>query len=143
MVESKNFVFSLLLTVKMAGSIKLFQFLQKCYQTIGIHPSQRNHKPLLINCTKWIFVICQTQLLFSTVAFFVFEAESMFEYGFGFFALIAIINGIVIYLILIWQSENIVEFIENCEDFIVESKCGTFPCFNFQLKSFENYDVFF
>lgn len=62
--------------------------------------------------------------MFATAAFFVMEADSMFEYGLAFFVLIAIISSIVVYVIFIWQSENTVKFIEHCEEFIAKSECG-------------------
>lgn len=120
---NKNSAVSSVLVVNMAGSIKIFQLFRKCHQTIGIHPPQPNQKQPLINWIKWIFVICLAQLMFATAAFMVFEAKSMFDYGLAFLLSIAIINSLVVYLIFIWQTENIVKFIGNCEDFIVESKC--------------------
>lgn len=51
-----------------------------------------------------------------------FQAKSMFEYGLAFCILIAMINGIAIYSIFIWQSENTLKFIHNCEEFVETSK---------------------
>lgn len=107
----------------MAGSIKLFQFIQKCHQTIGICPTQPDHKQCSTYPTQAIFLICSTLWMLIMAAFLVFKAKSMFDYGFGFFVLIATINCIVVYLIFIWQSVNTVKFIANCEAFIEQSKC--------------------
>lgn len=120
---NKNSAVSSVLVVNMAGSIKIFQLFRKCHQTIGIHPPQPNQKQPLINWIKWIFVILQSQFLFAMVAFLVFDAESMFDYGLAFFLLISIMNTIVVSLIFIWQTENTEKFIKNCEEFIAESKC--------------------
>lgn len=57
-----------------------------------------------------------------TVAFLMFEANSMFDYGYTFFVLVTIITAIGVYLIFIWQSENELGFIENCEEFVEKSK---------------------
>lgn len=107
----------------MVGSIKLFQFIQKFHQTIGIYPSsQPNRKQHSINLTNTIFLICSVQNMFATAAFLVFEANSMFDYGFPIFSIIGIINGVVIYLTFIWQSKNTLKFIEFSERFIEKRK---------------------
>lgn len=85
----------------MAGSIQLFQFVQRFHQTIGIYPCQSNQKQHPINWTQAIFSICSAQSMLTTAAFLVFEAKSMFECGLVFFILITMINAIVIYLIFI------------------------------------------
>lgn len=52
-----------------------------------------------------------------------FEAtKSMFDYGFGFFMLVDIINVTVIYLLFVWQLESTIKYIENCEMFVGKSK---------------------
>lgn len=106
----------------MTGSVKLFQFVQQCGQIVGIHPCQSNQKYLSTSLTRTIFLICWTQCVFTTVGFFVFEAKSMFAYGFSCSIAICVINAIVVYLIFIWQSGNTLKFIENCEGFIDKSK---------------------
>lgn len=106
----------------MAGSIKLFQFVQKYNQIIGIYSSQSTTMQGSINSTQAFFWISCAQIWFTIAAFLVFEANSMFDYGFEFFAFISIINGIAIYSIFIWQSQNTLKFIENCERFIEKRK---------------------
>lgn len=61
--------------------------------------------------------------MFTNAAFLAFEAESMFSYGLAFYVLIAMINGIVIYLSFIFQIENTLKYIGTCEEFIAKSKC--------------------
>lgn len=46
----------------------------------------------------------------------------MFDYGFGFFTFICIMNITVIYLKFIWQSQITLKFIGNCEGFIGKSE---------------------
>lgn len=62
------------------------------------------------------------QFLSATAAFLVFDAKSMFNYGFVFFALVTITNSIVVYSIVVWKSQNTLKFIKNCEGFIKNSK---------------------
>lgn len=119
----RSALFSLRSLVKMVKPIALLQFLQKFHQIIGIFPFQPNRKQYLTKWNRTIFLVSTTQFLFASTAFLMFDAKSIFDYGFGFCVLICIINPNVIYLIFIWQSENTLKFIENCEAFIEKSKC--------------------
>lgn len=121
MVET-HFVLSLLTTVIMTGSIKLFQHIQKFHQIVGIHSSQSNQKQWSAILGKTIFLISSAQLTFTIVAFLLFDAKSMFDYGLAFYILIALINNTGNYLFFIWRSENTFKFIENCVGFIEKRK---------------------
>lgn len=101
----------------MAGSLKFLQLFQKFHEIIGI--SQR---PFSIKSRKTIFLICNAQFELTTIAFLVLEAKSMFDYGFGFFVGIYIINDVINYLLLNWKFGNTLKLIENCKKFIGESK---------------------
>lgn len=103
----------------MAHSIRLFQFIQEFSKTIGIDSSQTDS----IKSKNAIFTVCPIQYTLTTVAFLIIEANSMFDYGFGFYSIICMINGIVIYLLFNWQYENTLKFIGTCEEFIAKSKC--------------------
>lgn len=107
---------------KMASSIKFLRFVGEFHETIGIYPPQSNQAQFLTNSTQKIFLFCCAQIIFTTQAFFLFEADSMFDCGFGFYVLIAMINITIIYLIFIGQLNNTLKFIENCERFIGKSK---------------------
>lgn len=110
---------------KMSGSIQLFQFVRKFHQTIGIRLSQSNQnqkQSSIISARAIIFFICTAQLILTTVAYLVFEAKSMLEFGFTFYMVITEVNCVVIYAIFIWQSKNTSKFIENCEVFIEKSE---------------------
>lgn len=112
----------------MAGSIKLFQFVQKCHQAFGIHQYQSNPNPSQdqhsTNSVKTVFLISFVQFMCTTAAFFLLAATSMFHYGFVFFLLVTISNGVAIYLIFVYQSKNTLKFIQKCERFIGKSKCN-------------------
>lgn len=105
----------------MADSIQLFQFVQKCDQTFGhaFHPSQNRRATI---STKTMYLISLSQFMFATATFLMFEATSMFDYGFVFFAIFTISNSSVVYPILVWQSQNTLKFIKTCERFIEKSK---------------------
>lgn len=107
----------------MATSQNLFQFIQKFYQTIGIYSCvEKSLKKCAINPRNMIILILLTLYTLTMVAFLLFDAETMFDYGFGFYAIIAIINFILNYLLFIWKFEKTVIFIENCTEFIEKSK---------------------
>lgn len=69
-----------------------------------------------------MFLIVCAEYLLTTAAFLVFEAKSIFEYGFVFYMLITAINTTSIYLIFVWQSANTYKFIENFEGFLERSE---------------------
>lgn len=110
---------SLLSFHKMTGSIKIFQFVQKCNQTFGIYSNQKCDS---FNSTKIVILISFALFMLTTAAFLLFKAKSMFEYGFVFFLLATVTNATAIYLIFICTSRNASKFIENCERFIGKSE---------------------
>lgn len=108
----------------MAGrSIKLFQYIQKHYRAIGIHPNESNQiKRHFFNKKNWILVIGLVQLIVPTLAFLLFDVESMLDFGLSVYFLLGFSFCLIYYIICIWQVENISRFIENCEIFIEQSK---------------------
>lgn len=130
-VEYAGWMVSRLTTAKMAASIKLFQFLRKFHQIMGIHPSQPNQKRRLINLRITICIGCFVQEIITTAAFLFFDARSMFDYGFVSFVLITSVAAIIFFLIFNWQSENTLAFIKNCEEFITKRKqISKYPLMN-------------
>lgn len=108
--------------VIMAASPKLFQFFQKCHQALGISASQSNQKRYSIIWRRAIFFTITVQYCVTVIAYLVIEAKLMFDYGLGIFVLISAINTVIVYLIFVWQRENTLKFIENCEEFIAKSE---------------------
>lgn len=104
----------------MASSVKSFQFFQKFNRDIGIYQSDPKHPS--INWRKIIILGGNILYGLPMAAYAVFEAESMFEYGMGFFQTISTINSIAVYLLFIWQLDETLAFIKTCEMFIEESK---------------------
>lgn len=109
---------SILIAIKMDSSIKLFQIIQKHYQSIGIYGQNRSP----INLKNWIFFICVIQLFAFPAIFLTFFATTMFEYGMILYALISITFCTSTYLFSIWQLKNMFEFEEFCEEFIGKRK---------------------
>lgn len=106
----------------MGGSIELFQLFQICQKFLGICPFQADQKPHSIIVKRIIFLFGNAQFLASVTMHIIFEAELMFDFGLSTFQIICSVNGIVVYSLFLWQLENTLQFIENCEKFIEKSK---------------------
>ena len=107
----------------MAGSVKLFQFNQKYYQTFDIYPPEspnQSHRPL--TSKNWIVFISLSFFFFPSMGYLFFEKKSMIQFGMIAHAIDTSILCEIFYLISISEIENILEFIENFEQFIEKSK---------------------
>lgn len=81
----------------MSGSIKFLQSAQQWYQFMGIIPSHSNQSSYLsTTSTRATFVICYAEIIISSAAFVVFEAKSMFEFGFSFCMFCVRLNALVV-----------------------------------------------
>lgn len=113
-------VFSSSQTVNMTVSskTKLFSFIKKIYQNINNSSSRPNPHSSPINSNKRIFLFSIAQLLIPSIAYVLFEANSMFEYGLAIYSCIT-----TIVFSLFWRHmDNIYDYIENCERFIEQSE---------------------
>lgn len=106
----------------MNGSVKLFQIIQKNYQSIGIYPPEPGQNRAPTNSKNWIFLICVAQFSAFSAIYLLFYATSMFEYGMIFYSLISVSFCTSLYLFAIWQMEDMLKFKECCEGFIEKSK---------------------
>lgn len=109
------------LSINMAGSIKLFQYLQSYYyQAMGIHLPQSNQK-----CSaNWrnLFAVFSIAILFlEAFAFLLFKAKTTFEYGTNFYTSISEYCCLLYFFIQYRQMPNISKLIESCEEFIEKS----------------------
>lgn len=132
---------SLLSSINMAGgdSIKLFQFIRKFCQTIRIVPPDQNQYS--INRMNLFNLFCLNQFLISTVAFVLFQANSMAEYGVTFFIGSGIVAFDVYCLVVFCQFGDISKIVGNWEEFIQKSE---FPNFNnFKKERKINIFIFF
>lgn len=105
----------------MAGSKKLFQFVQKLFKILGIRPPQKN-ETLSFNSRNLFFLFCYAQLFLSMIAFFLFKAKTMLEYGSSFFMFITQFIIALFFLILMWRITNILKLIAEFEQFIEKSE---------------------
>lgn len=111
----------------MAGgkSIKLFQFNRKYLQKIGIELQRSNQNRLGSNLKAMnvVFIVSLANLAMPSAAFLFNDAKAMGEYCITFYAIICAIVTKVMYSIFIWKLEDMLNFIENCEQFIEKSEC--------------------
>lgn len=117
---------SLSSTIDMAGETvpktELFKFTQKFFQDIGIDPPPSNQTHSRITSKNWIFLSPLVQFLISSAAYLLIEANSIIEYGIVFSNCLSAAICIILYLILIWRMNFFLSYIENCEQFIANSK---------------------
>lgn len=92
---------------------------------MGIFPPQADETRRSIIERRTILLFGNAMVVLPTIAYLVFDAQSMFEYGMGFFITLTGTNTVVVYLLFIWQAENTINFIESCQQFIAKSKCQT------------------
>lgn len=111
---------SLVLIVAMARPIKLFQFLQKLYHLIGIHPPQsnENHK---FNLQNGFFIFAWVQMVTLTGAFILFKAKTFSEFSISFHICVTTLVNLFGYIMNIYQKGNILNLIEKLNEFIGKS----------------------
>lgn len=107
----------------MARSIKLFEKIQKICQMIGLYqaPSQLNQNDSS-NCKKFIVIMSLAFLLIATIAFMLYEAQTIEDYVAGFLTSTLAITILAYFLIFAVEIKNIIMLIGKFEDFIEMSK---------------------
>lgn len=106
----------------MATSFQLFQSVKANFQFLGIFKSQ----PSGIFALNWRIILAlfwYIQHLITVLAFFIFEAKTVLDYGVSFYGFISMVYCVYYFLILIWQRPRIFQLIENFHQFIKQSKC--------------------
>lgn len=105
----------------MAGKTQLFHSLRQLYQILGIYSSETNQTHLF----NWrvIFVTSSMILAFITsFAFFLWEAETIDDYGTSFYGSITQLCSVHNFLTIVWKMPLILELFRKFETFIESSK---------------------
>lgn len=105
----------------MAGSVRLFQTVKKCYQMLGINSSQSN-QTFAHRSRKFLFVLLIKLTILSQFGCFLLETESIQEYGYTFFDVSTGLCILSIFAITVSRISHISKCIEMCEQFIEKSK---------------------
>lgn len=110
------------------NTMELYQSIRTYYLWIGMNPPPKSNRPYLYGLIK-IFVFSSLTIAFILVAgFFLFEAESIVEYGFSFYISSAVLlNLFLTYL----EMPNTLKLIQLCEHFVQLSKWRIGSSFKF------------
>lgn len=111
----------------MTGAIKLFKFLQGCYCLVGIDSPPPNRQSGSLNFKNLIVILFFVQYLAASFAFFLFKANSAYEYGYSFFNALTELTMLVYYPNIILKMPDILKLIERYEEFIEKSELKRLP----------------
>lgn len=103
------------------NGIKLFQFIQKNYEQLGISPSQSNHSFNSFNSKVLLILFVLIQFGISSISFFLFESTSIGQSADSFYVFLSEVAVITFLTITISKIDDIRKVIENCETFIQKS----------------------
>lgn len=106
-----------------AGSIKLFLFVQKSYQTIGIYlPQQNQNQNPLFNSKSVLLIIFSVQIFILLVISAIAQSQSIHEIALSFYLSTTSLLIIFTYVSNIFCFKSIFELIKKFEKFIEKSK---------------------
>lgn len=88
---------------------------------LGAYPSRPN-ETFTFNSRNLFFLFCLVQSIIFIAGFFMFEAQSMGEYGITFFMILTKIYAMLGLLLLLWRIRKILELISKLEEFIEKSE---------------------
>lgn len=107
----------------MICSLNLFRNVRKFYQTLGIYPPiQSHHQAFSLNGKNLFFLLSLVVPFTFAVAYFLFRAQSIQEFGIPFCASVIILSSFGINVIQIWRSAETYQLIEHFEHFINKSE---------------------
>lgn len=106
---------------KMSKSIKLFRYVRKIYRALGIYPPVK-HGQNPFNAKNSINSAFLILTSVSSFAYFLFEADSIDEYGKSFFASISNFELLVYFIVSFLKIHSISKLIRELEKFIETSE---------------------
>lgn len=110
----------------MVVKIKVFQYVRKSYQAIGLDPIQSNPTPLVLNERVFFIAISILQMFISSTAFLIFEAGTVQEFTSSFYTSITNLFLLVNFLALATKTGDTSKVIEAFEEFIEKSEVKIF-----------------
>lgn len=107
----------------MAGQteIKLFQSLRRYFQILGTYSPESNENRKF-NPRNVFVLFCYTQLFVSVLAFTLFKAKAVVEFGLNYYGYMTEVLCIFVVLLQTYRMDDITKLIENCEKFVEMSK---------------------
>lgn len=106
----------------MVRKIKLFQWIRKMYQIIGIDPSCQSGHKFLSKYKKFGFLVLLVAMFIGLTASILFEAETTADRAIGFSTAALAATAILFFSTTALKMENIIEMIGKFEDFIEMSE---------------------
>lgn len=104
----------------MADHTELFRSLRRMYQILGIYSPETNQTHLFSG--KIIFFAASIILMFITsITFFLWEAETMDDYGTSFYGSMTQLSSAHNFVIVVWRMPLILKLLKGFEDFIETS----------------------
>lgn len=105
----------------MARTIKLFLYVQKSFERVGIDTQQQNQHRLLSSKSVY-FLIFMTHIFILMVISGVTATQSIYDYALSVYLSTATFVIMSLYVLNIFHSGNICKLIEKIEQFIRKSK---------------------
>lgn len=106
----------------MAKTIELFQYVQKIYQIVGICSSSNYHGQHRVSAKATFILGCMILSFNSSFAYFLFEANSVDEYGRSFYMSFTKLEIYLYFVVNLAKVEKILNLIKKLEDFVELSK---------------------
>lgn len=104
------------------GKIQLFHYVQKYYRMIGICPPSKPHQQPSFNVENTLSLISLTLGFVFSFAFFLFESDSIVEYGRSCYGSISNLELVLYFIFNFSQIQNISALIRKFEHFIETSE---------------------
>lgn len=106
----------------MARSIQLFESIRIYFGVLGIFPPNANENSSL-NWRNLLVIFSFIQNGISSLVFFMFEANSVLDYGITFYTYTSMMYCVWYFVAFIWRTPQIFQLIESCQQFIEQRKC--------------------
>lgn len=104
-------------------SIRLFVSVRKFYHMLALDPSHRNLKwKWQLNGKNLFIFYLQLQMFISTIAFGLYEAKTVFEYGTSAFVSVSELGSFICYLLQLLKIANILDLFSKMDKLIEKSK---------------------
>ena len=102
-------------------STLLFNMVQKNFKTIGIYPSQS--RGICLCNSRYLFLVFSfIQMIFSSLAYLIFQADTADQYGISFYVTITILTQFFQFVIITQKMPKILNLIEDYKAFVLKSK---------------------
>lgn len=104
-----------------ANQTILFHSLRQLYQRLNMYSPETNRTHPF--SWKIVFAVSSILILFITsVAFFLWEAETLDEYGTSFYSSVTQLSTAFYFIVVVWRMPTILNLLKNFDEFIESSE---------------------